>query len=213
MLILSSCTTCRQNSWACTGHSGHIELPVHVYNVTFFDQLYRLLRSQCVYCHRLQMARAQINAYVCKLRLLQYGLVSEARQIDEMGTAQSPKSKKLSADDSTGEDEDEDDLMARRNSFVKKAIRHAQANGSLKGFMAGGKNPIAAEQRREIIKQFFKDIVAVKKCTSCSGYVRLLKPGSSHLLLPGPMRLTAASTAFHRRIAKIDLQRSSESHC
>lgn len=163
------------------------------------------------------MARVQINAYVCKLRLLQYGLINEARRIDEMGTAKSPKSKKDSADDSTGEDEDEDDLIARRNTFVKKAIRQAQANGSLKGFMTGGKNPVAAEQRREIIKQFFKDIVSVKKCTSCSGYVSSLSAGTAQFsmlpLLPKLFILTTTPTAYLQGIARIDLPRSSERHC
>ncbi|KAL5691110.1 hypothetical protein EMGR_007251 [Emarellia grisea] len=164
------CTTCRQNSWSCTGHPGHIELPVRVYNVTFFDQLYRLLRAQCVYCHRFQMARVQINAYVCKLRLLQYGLVDEVEAIEAMGTGQGNKKKSAKdADDSGSEEEDDDDLVARRNAYVKKVIREAHAAGRLKGIMSGAKNPMAAEQRRTLVKQFFKDLVSIKKCSSCSG--------------------------------------------
>ncbi|OJJ50014.1 hypothetical protein ASPZODRAFT_128602 [Penicilliopsis zonata CBS 506.65] len=164
------CTTCRLNSWSCTGHPGHIELPVHVYNVTFFDQLYRLLRAQCIYCHRLQLSRTQINAYSCKLRLLQYGLVDEIVVIDEMDMKKASKDGKKHTDDHSSEEEDDDeDIMRKRNAFVKRSIRQAQMEGKLKGLMAGAKNPIAAEQRRELIKQFFKDIGAAKKCTSCSG--------------------------------------------
>ncbi|KAF7168568.1 hypothetical protein CNMCM6106_003706 [Aspergillus hiratsukae] len=164
------CTTCRQNSWSCTGHPGHIELPVRVYNVTFFDQLYRLLRAQCVYCHRFQMARVQINAYVCKLRLLQYGLVDEVEAIEAMGTGRGNKKKSgKDAGDSGSEEEDDDDLVARRNAYVKKVIREAHAAGRLKGIMSGAKNPMAAEQRRTLVKQFFKDLVSIKKCSSCSG--------------------------------------------
>ncbi|KAB8211273.1 Largest subunit RPA1 of eukaryotic RNA polymerase I RNAP I N-terminal domain protein [Aspergillus parasiticus SU-1] len=164
------CTTCRMSSWSCTGHPGHIELPVHVYNVTHFDQMYRLLRAQCVYCHRLQMSRTQVNAYTCKLRLLQYGLVDEVAVLESMelkkGSKKSAKDGEESEDDG---DEDEDDLVKRRNVFVRKAIREAQASGKLKGLMAGAKNPIAAEQRRAVVRDFFKDIVGIKKCANCSG--------------------------------------------
>ncbi|ODM18657.1 hypothetical protein SI65_05274 [Aspergillus cristatus] len=162
------CTTCRLNSWSCTGHPGHLELPFHVYNVTFFDQLFRLIRAQCVYCHRFQMSRVQINAYVCKLRLLQYGLVDEAGVIDSMGTGKTDK-KKSKDEGSDSEEEDEEDLIERRNTYVKKCIREAQASGRLKGLMAGAKNPIATEQRRTVVKEFFKDIVSFKKCANCSG--------------------------------------------
>ncbi|BDD64349.1 hypothetical protein MPDQ_000327 [Monascus purpureus] len=162
------CTTCRMNSWSCAGHPGHIELPVPVYNVTFFDQLYRLIRAQCIYCHRLQMSRVQINAYVCKLRLLQYGLVDEVSVIESMESAGKKVPKKGEASSDEDED-DEDDLMTRRNAYVKRRIREAQSENKPVGLMTGAKNPVAAEKRRALIREFFKDIVAIKKCTSCSG--------------------------------------------
>ncbi|KAL2844213.1 hypothetical protein BJX68DRAFT_149866 [Aspergillus pseudodeflectus] len=164
------CTTCRLNSWACAGHSGHIELPVHVYNVTHLDQLYRLLRAQCVFCHRFQLARTQINLYSCKLRLLQYGLVDAVAVVDTMGS-KTPKSKRGKGADGSDEedDEDEDDLISRRNAYVKKSIREAQAAGMLKSIMAGIKNPLAMEKRKNLIRDFFKDISAAGKCASCSG--------------------------------------------
>lgn len=180
----ASCTTCRQNTWSCTGHPGHIELPVHVYNVTFFDQLYRLVRAQCIYCHRFQMSRVQINTYTCKLRLLQYGLVDEVGAIDTMGAGKGDKKKGgKDQDDSESEGEDDEDLITRRNAYVKRCIRDAQLGGKLKGLMAGSKNPVAAEQRRATVKDFFKDVASVKKCTSCSGYVfASLRAAYCHLL-------------------------------
>lgn len=160
------------NSWSCAGHPGHVELPLHVYNVTFFDQLYRLLRAQCVYCHRFQMSRVQTNAYVCKLRLLQYGLVDEYGAIDGMGPVKGDKKKSAKdGEGSSDEDDDDDDLIERRNTYVKKCIREAQASGRLKDVMAGAKNPIATEQRRTVVKEFFREVVSFKKCTNCSGYV------------------------------------------
>ena len=121
------------------------------------------------------MSRVQINSYACKLRLLQYGLVDEAGVIHTMGAGKGASKKKGKAtEDSGSENEDEEDIMAKRNAYVKRCIRETQTGGKLKGLMAGSKNPIAAEQRRETVKEFFKDIVAAKKCTSCSGCVLLL---------------------------------------
>jgi DNA-directed RNA polymerase I subunit RPA1 len=164
--MLNSCSTCHASSWSCPGHSGHIELPVHVYNVTFFDQLYRLLRAQCVHCHRLKLARVQINAYICKLRLLQYGLVDDVAQIDTVmrNTSSAPEE----GEDDSDNEEDPESVMERRLKFVKERIRKAQKHGQNEGLIAGAKDPVAAEHRRELVKEFLKDIVAVKKCTSCS---------------------------------------------
>lgn len=167
------CTTCRQNSFTCTGHPGHIELPVPFYNVTFFDHIFRLLRAQCVYCLRLQMGRNQVNMYICKLRLLQYGLVDEVAVVDAMGSVKGSKSKATSkeGDSDDSDDPDEDDYMQKRTDYVTRRIREAKKEGKLDGLMPGGQNPIAAEARRELIKAFFKDINSFKKCVSCSGYV------------------------------------------
>lgn len=115
------------------------------------------------------MSRAQINAYICKLRLLQYGLVDEVATIDEMGLDKSGGKSKKGGEESEDEEEDPEDLMARRLAFVKRAISRAQKEGRVQGFMTGAKSPVAAEQRRVVVKEFFREIAGVKKCTSCSG--------------------------------------------
>ncbi|KAH8426320.1 DNA-directed RNA polymerase I core subunit RPA190 [Aspergillus melleus] len=209
------CTTCRLNSWSCTGHPGHIELPVHVYNVTHFDQLYRLLRAQCAYCHRFQMPRTQLNVYTCKLRLLQYGLVDEAAVIDSLGKK---KDKKQGKDDdgSSSEDEDEDDLIAKRNNYVQKAIREAKAAGKLANLMAGIKNPIASEERRTLVKEFFRDVVSIKKCATCKGvspgfrrdrYSKIFRKP-----LPEKMRLAMVQGGFQAPNSLVLVQQAKKSN-
>ncbi|KAJ5658746.1 DNA-directed RNA polymerase I subunit [Penicillium longicatenatum] len=162
------CTTCRQNSWSCTGHAGHVELPIPVYNVTFFDHIYRLLRAQCVYCHRLQMSRAQVNMYTCKLRLLQFGLVDEVAVVESMGSVKGATSKPGKGEDSEDEEDDES-MMEKRLAYVDRSIKEAKKDGRLVGLMTGAKNPIAAEQRRDLVKNFLKDINSYRKCSNCSG--------------------------------------------
>ncbi|WEW54914.1 DNA-directed RNA polymerase [Emydomyces testavorans] len=162
------CTTCRLNAWSCAGHPGHIELPVHIYNVTFFDQLFRLLRAQCTYCHRFRMSRVQINTYACKLRLLQYGLVEDAAMVGTMELRKGKRNKE-DADSESSEDEDEEALMDRRNAFVRKCISKNAAHREGKSHMQMTKDPVAAEMRRNVVRDFLKDVVSTKKCTSCSG--------------------------------------------
>ncbi|KAK2739653.1 hypothetical protein FQN57_006485 [Myotisia sp. PD_48] len=162
------CSTCRQNSWSCAGHSGHIELPVHVYNVTFFDQLYRLLRSQCIYCHRLRMSPIQINSYACRLRLLQYGLVDEAHTVGKMELQKGPRNADSSGSDDS-DDEDDEDLIRRRNAYVKKCLSGLPIEKKTGNYLQIVKNPTAAEQRRNVVRDFLRDACAAKKCASCSG--------------------------------------------
>uniref|UniRef100_A0A8C0KTH8 DNA-directed RNA polymerase subunit n=1 Tax=Canis lupus dingo TaxID=286419 RepID=A0A8C0KTH8_CANLU len=67
------CSTCVQDFNNCSGHLGHIELPLTVYNPLLFDKLYLLLRGSCLNCHMLTCPRAVIHLLVCQLRVLEVG--------------------------------------------------------------------------------------------------------------------------------------------
>jgi len=47
------CGTCGHGVEKCNGHSGHIVLPVPLYNVGFMDNVLRILRSVCYFCSAL----------------------------------------------------------------------------------------------------------------------------------------------------------------
>lgn len=120
------------------------------------------------------MGRSQVNLYICKLRLLQYGLVDEVAEVDALGSVNGAKSKpgKSNGDDlDDDEEEDDETIMEKRTAYVNRRIKEAKKVGRLDGLMAGAKNPIAAEQRRDLVKTFLKDINANRKCANCSGYV------------------------------------------
>jgi DNA-directed RNA polymerase I subunit RPA1 len=76
---------------------------------------------------------------------------------------------KANKDTDSGEDEDQDDLMRRRDAYVRCCIRKAQTQNKSESLFHGGKDPLAAEQRRAIVKAFFNDILNVKKCAACVG--------------------------------------------
>lgn len=109
--------------------------------------------------------------YTCKLRLLQFGLVDEVAVVESMGTIKGATSKPGKGDDSEDEEDDES-MMEKRLAYVDRSINEAKKDGRLVGLMTGAKNPIAAEQRRDLVKNFLKDINSYRKCSNCSGYVK-----------------------------------------
>jgi DNA-directed RNA polymerase I subunit RPA1 len=128
------------------------------------DQLLRLLRAKCTYCHYLKMSRKEVNRYLCKLRLLQQGLLGAAEDIDHIEVTQSQD-----AGDGSSESEEEsadDNVIRRRNSFVKKTIKASRATPWA---WEREKNEGVAEARRVVIKAFLKSITTGKVCGNCNG--------------------------------------------
>lgn len=111
------------------------------------------------------MPRIEINAFACKLRLLQYGLVDQTAKIDMIG--EDAQDAAVDADEKGNVDPQT--KMELRNKFVKKCIREAQKQGDGDALFGGAKNPVSAEQRRELIKEFFKEAAKnpQKPCANC----------------------------------------------
>ncbi|KAL7275542.1 hypothetical protein RUND412_001501 [Rhizina undulata] len=170
------CSTCHLDYKYCPGHMGHISLPVPVYHPLFFDQMLRLLRSTCVFCFHLRMSKAAVNRFVCKLRLIQHGLLVEAEELDDLLVAPKPKSKKgkesaLAEEEGPGEfleddEEDVEDFIKRRNKFVERAIRKGAGKGSS---WSSTKILSVAEERRKVVKDFLSEVHRPKKCNNCLG--------------------------------------------
>lgn len=131
------------------------------------DQVLRLLRSQCIYCHNFKLGRKDVHAYICKFRLLQYGLVQEAASIDTIAEDI------LGLDDDTqgvtGEADEEGNLstglsIRKREQFVKDSLRRAKRLGS-----ELAKHEGATHMRGLLIKQFLADVVKTRRCATCQG--------------------------------------------
>lgn len=113
------------------------------------------------------MSRVQVNEYVCKLKLLQHGLIEDMATLEKMEIRKGTFNPNEEGSDS-GEGEDQEDFMKRRHTFVRRCIRRAVSQQKSQG-TTGLKDPLAAEQRRTIVREFLKDISVVNKCSSCSG--------------------------------------------
>ncbi|KAJ1949702.1 hypothetical protein FBU59_001025, partial [Linderina macrospora] len=107
------CGTCSLDYFNCPGHFGHIELPAPVVNPMMFDTLYRFLQGCCPYCHKFTFNRVTAARYTAKLRLLEFGLIQEANDLDDL-LPQSDKSSGADNEDEGMEIDEEDDGSSRR---------------------------------------------------------------------------------------------------
>ncbi|PNY28526.1 Uncharacterized protein TCAP_01551 [Tolypocladium capitatum] len=82
-----------------------------VYHPVFMDQAYHLLRATCMYCKGFRLSAKDIHKYMCKLRLLQHGLVREAHIVEVLGET-----------DWADEDESEADTRSEYGSKVGPSV-------------------------------------------------------------------------------------------
>ena len=138
------------------------------------DQLLRLLRAKCAYCSHLKLHPAEVNRFKCKLRLIRYGLLEAGEELENIHLkSKMPKSvgvDGLALDGSSSESEEEDsnDLIQRRNDFVKRAIKKAGGKKQFAG-VAAHKIEAVSEERRLVIREFLASITKTKVCGSCKG--------------------------------------------
>lgn len=114
------------------------------------------------------MSRKDVNLYVCKLRLIQHGLLDAANMVDDIEHIFSPLPKPAARQEGTNSDDEEigKDTIKMRSQFLKKTLKDAKSNP---WDWKREKNEGVAEARREVIKSFLKAIIAGRQCGNCSG--------------------------------------------
>lgn len=114
------------------------------------------------------MKRADVNRAMCKLRLLQHGLLLEAEQLDEIGLERVGRDHK--DDESEDESEEADavisSLIERRARFVKRAIR---SGATKRSSWTIDKVTAVADERKAVISEFMSEVGKSKYCASCKG--------------------------------------------
>lgn len=110
------------------------------------------------------MPRQEVNRYLCKLRLLQHGLLGATEEIDNIEVMKSQDNGSGGSD--SDEDSAADTVIRRRNAFVKESVKAAKASP---WEWEREKNEGVAEARRIVVKAFLKAITLGKVCGNCSG--------------------------------------------
>ena len=174
------CSTCGLDENSCPGHQGHIDLPVPVYNPLFIPQLFLYLRSSCLYCHHFKLKKNEVHRYALKLKLLQYGLIKECHELDNITL----HSLEDSNEDEAEEGEEEEhltftkpgknkdveenalrDLQARRQEFADVAIAKALSSGETTE--RGTFTAVVNDERKKLISEFHKKVLARPRCDNC----------------------------------------------
>nr|ALK02059.1 RNA polymerase I largest subunit [Wickerhamiella domercqiae] len=178
--LRSLCATCGLDDRKCPGHLGHIDLPVPLYNPMFFGHMFVLLRSCCLFCHRFRLRSSEVHLYVCKLRLLQYGLMLEAQQVGDLrgDTKYTSSQAEIDVDadvDAAPDDEEDrpeeagaDELFQVREQFVKSKIESAIKSGFAP--QSGIQTPTVSSERKAIIKDLYARLIARPRCNNCGMY-------------------------------------------
>ncbi|XP_023211114.1 DNA-directed RNA polymerase I subunit RPA1-like [Centruroides sculpturatus] len=78
------CKTCGLSQFHCPGHFGHINLPLPVFNPFLLTILHKLLRGSCFNCHSLLASPIAVQLTLAQLRVLDYGLVGVAQEMQQM---------------------------------------------------------------------------------------------------------------------------------
>jgi DNA-directed RNA polymerase I subunit RPA1 len=111
------------------------------------------------------MSRAEVNRYVCKLRLIHFGLIDKAHEVDEIDTTAKDRGESSSESERDGAAGEAGPLIEKRTQFTRKAIRQAKRDGVIEH------NEAASEVRKEVLRGMFKDI-NMQKCQNgdCGGH-------------------------------------------
>ncbi|KAF7560706.1 hypothetical protein G7046_g3438 [Stylonectria norvegica] len=163
------CSTCNLNQATCPGHTGHIQLPVPVYHPVFMDQAYRLLKATCVYCKGFRLPQKDLHKYICKLKLLQHGLIDDAHIVGSIGENELALDGEFSGSEDEAEEEGNssiDNVTRARDKYVTKCLQGIKVK---RGDSKRGKHEGAIEMRREVIKEFLAEITKKRLCASCGG--------------------------------------------
>ncbi|KAL9101677.1 MAG: hypothetical protein Q9163_003098 [Psora crenata] len=187
------CSTCHLNTYNCPGHIGHIELPVPVYHPVFINQLLILLRAKCAYCSHLKLHPAEVNRFICKLRLISYGLIDEVENLENIRvnikeTRDECVNAHISEDGEQYSDPGDmtQDLQRRRNDFVRRAIKKQDDRRRLEG-LDTAKVEAIFESRKGIIKEFFTASTNTKTCGTCKGISPTWRKHGSNKIFRKPL--------------------------
>jgi DNA-directed RNA polymerase beta' subunit len=109
----------------------------------------------------------QTGLFVCKLNLVKYGLLREAKDIDDITHATQIDILEENDEDKS-EDETQKDqkaIMAKREQYVRDSINRAGMDGRI----STAKTEATVNARQAVIREFMHAITSTRKCRNCQG--------------------------------------------
>lgn len=118
-----------------------------------------------------------MNRIVCKLRLIEHGLLIQSDKLDDLpmgskrrrGETNAPEhSDDENPNDSSEEEVDAATLMERRNAYVARLIR-LKGSAVKENAWMNARNEATTEKRRTVLRDFMTSIGRSQKCPNCGG--------------------------------------------
>ena len=137
------------------------------------------MKSKCAYCSHLRLAPVEVNRFICKLRLVEHGLVREVEELENIHLRSTvlqlrmEPAMDIDGESEGSEHEDIETLMQKRLAFVRRVVKE-KGGHKARVIAASEKVDAVSEIRRTIIKDFLATISKVKTCGTCKGYATLL---------------------------------------
>ncbi|KAK4692470.1 DNA-directed RNA polymerase I subunit RPA1, partial [Lecanoromycetidae sp. Uapishka_2] len=119
----------------------------------------------------LRLPPIEVNRFICKLRLIEHGLVWEVEELENIHLSSKQRGEHamdVGGESEESEEEDAETLKHRRNDFVKRAIKE-KGGRKIRDAIALEKVESVSEVRRGIIREFLATITKIKTCGSCKG--------------------------------------------
>lgn len=118
------------------------------------------------------MRRADINFVVCKLRLLQFGLIDAASRLDDIG----PETTDIEVDEEYMSSDEQssviDKVVRMRNAYTMRELRKCKIAAV---DIRTGKHEGASEARRQVLKDFMRDVAKGRSCHTCNAISPLFR--------------------------------------
>ncbi|KAL3142270.1 hypothetical protein ABBQ38_002612 [Trebouxia sp. C0009 RCD-2024] len=185
----TSCATCGQRG-NCSGHFGHVELSLPVYNPLVFTTMYKLLRSTCLHCFCLKMAQKEVDKYTERLSLLAQGKLTEAAAVTT-GGGKAAESAKTIVEAGEGENSNGNTLKGKPAGKAKGAAPGPPLDDAR--VRSGIRTAHTQQAMRECITKFLKSM-PTQTCQNCQcNNPQIRRDGSAKIFqLPLPAnKLTA----------------------
>ncbi|XP_013180598.1 PREDICTED: DNA-directed RNA polymerase I subunit RPA1 [Papilio xuthus] len=144
------CGTCSNTMLHCTGHFGHIELPLVVVNPLFIKTIYILFRISCLKCFKIQMDDKMKSILKLQLELIEAGHVTAALDLENVVGDVKNFNSETSPD--------------KPNKLVRRCQKLLKTKDPInKTFQSKNTDKL----RTKVINNFFKAINITKTCMYC----------------------------------------------
>lgn len=124
------CGTCHKLFDICTGHIGHIELTMPVFNPFFLSTVHKMLRISCLECNRIQLTDFQKNIISLQLNLIDRGFIIEAKELELY------KSNNSIVNHQEAVENNEDDLIKSLKNIVRTTDKTVEPTSAMEQLKA-----------------------------------------------------------------------------